>query len=132
MPRLSLGLGAQTIRKVGGGAPFSPANLSGLSLWLKADAGVSLSGSDVTTWADQSGNGRHANSVDADPTYNSSDLNGKPTISLSSVAVGDNQSLSIDGNPIPAAPPLTLLTACTPNPKDNLGIKLQCNHPPRA
>jgi len=103
MPRLSLGLGAQTIRKVGGGAQFSPGNLSGLSLWLKADAGVSLSGSDVTTWADQSGNGRHANSVDADPTYNSSDLNGKPTISLSSVAVGDNQSLSIDGNPMGAS-----------------------------
>jgi len=103
MPRLSLGLGAQTIRKIGGGAPFSPANLSGLSLWLKADAGVTLSGSNVTAWADQSGNGRHASSVDVDPTYNSSDLNGKPTISLSSVAVGENQSLSIDGNPMGAS-----------------------------
>ena len=41
MPRLSLGLGAQNIRKVGGGAQFSPGNLTGLSLWLKADAGVS-------------------------------------------------------------------------------------------
>jgi hypothetical protein len=42
MPRLSLGLGIQAIRKVSGGgtAPFSPADLSGLSLWLKADAGV--------------------------------------------------------------------------------------------
>ena len=86
MPRLSLGLGAQNIRKIGGGAQFSPGNLSGLSLWLKADAGVTLSGSNVTAWADQSGNGRHASSVDVDPTYNSSDLNGKPTISLSSVA----------------------------------------------
>ena len=103
MPRLSLGLGAQTIRKVGGGASFSPANISGLSLWLKADAGVTLSGSFVTAWADQSGNGRHASSVDADPTYNSSDLNGKPTISLSSMAVGDNQSLSIYGNPMGAS-----------------------------
>jgi hypothetical protein len=41
MPRLSLGLGVQTTRKIGGGAaPFSPADLSGLSLWLKADAGT--------------------------------------------------------------------------------------------
>jgi len=40
MPRLSLGLGAQNIRKVSGGPPFSPGNLSGLSLWLKADAGI--------------------------------------------------------------------------------------------
>jgi hypothetical protein len=42
MPRLSLGLGIQNSRKIrsGGAAPFSPASLSGLSLWLKADAGV--------------------------------------------------------------------------------------------
>jgi hypothetical protein len=31
---------------------------SGLALWLKADVGVSTDGSGVTTWADQSGNGR--------------------------------------------------------------------------
>ena len=43
MPRLSLGLGVQNIRKAGGGASFSPADLSGLSMWLKADAGVSTS-----------------------------------------------------------------------------------------
>jgi len=39
MPRLSLGLGVQNIRKVGGGGSAIPQ--SGLSLWLKADAGVS-------------------------------------------------------------------------------------------
>jgi hypothetical protein len=100
MPRLSLGLGVQTIRKVEGGSAIPQ---SGLSLWLKADAGVTLSGSNVTAWADQSGNGRHASSVDADPTYNSSDLNGKPTISLSSLAVGDNQSLVLNGNPMGAS-----------------------------
>ena len=79
---------------------FSPSTLSGLSLWLKADAGVSLSGSNVTVWADQSGNGRNATPVDVSPTYNSSDLNGKPTISLSSVAGETNQSLQILGNPM--------------------------------
>jgi hypothetical protein len=31
-----------------------------LGLWLKADAGVTLSGSNVTAWADQSGNGNNA------------------------------------------------------------------------
>jgi hypothetical protein len=81
---------------------FSPSNISGLSLWLKADAGVSLSGSDVTLWADQSGNGRNATPVLASPTYNSSDLNGKPTISLSSIVGETNQSLQIDGNPMGA------------------------------
>jgi hypothetical protein len=39
---------------------FFPSNLSNLSLWLKADAGVTLSGANVTAWADQSGNGKNA------------------------------------------------------------------------
>jgi hypothetical protein len=56
MPRLSPGLGVQIIRKVGGGSAI-PTN--GLSLWLKADVGVTLSGSNVTAWADQSGNGNN-------------------------------------------------------------------------
>jgi len=44
--------------------PFSPADLTGLSLWLKADAGITLSGSDVTAWADQSGNGNNGTATD--------------------------------------------------------------------
>jgi hypothetical protein len=103
MPRLSLGLGVQSIRKVGGGASFSPANISGLSLWLKADAGVTLSGLNVTAWADQSGNGTNASPADVNPTYNSSDLNSKPTISLSSIVEGTNKSFQITGNPMGAS-----------------------------
>lgn len=37
--------------------PFLPNNISGLQLWLRADVGVTLSGSDVIEWADQSGKG---------------------------------------------------------------------------
>ena len=71
----------QNIRKVGGGAPFSPADISGLSLWLKADAGVTLSGSDVTAWADQSGNGNNASSEEETrPTLVSNTLNAKPVL----------------------------------------------------
>jgi hypothetical protein len=40
-------------KKPGGG---SPGNVTGLIHWVKADVGVSTSGSDVTSWADQSGN----------------------------------------------------------------------------
>ena len=62
-------------------APFSPADLTGLSLWLKADAGVTLSGSDVTAWADQSGNGNNARSSPGSrPTFVSPFSNGKPAI----------------------------------------------------
>ena len=78
MPRLSLGLGAQNIRKVGG---FSPSNLSGLSLWLKSDTGVTTSGSNVTAWADQSGTGKNMTASGGDqPTFIASELNGKPVI----------------------------------------------------
>jgi len=80
MPRPSLGLGVQSIRKIGGGASFSPANVSGLSLWLKADAGVTTSGSNVTAWADQSGNGNNATARTGNATLVSSVINGKPVL----------------------------------------------------
>ena len=94
----------QSIRKVGGGGSFSPANLSGLSLWLKADAGVTLSGSDVTAWADQSGNNRNATPNDPTnkPIFNASDKNGKPTISLTSMDDYIERVFTISSNPLGA------------------------------
>lgn len=38
---------------------FSPSQLSGLSLWLRSDLGVSTVAGAVDVWADQSGNGNH-------------------------------------------------------------------------
>lgn len=73
-----LGLGLR-LGSIVASAPFSPANLAGLSLWLKADAGVTLSGSNVTAWADQSGNGRTV-TVNNSPSFTASSINGKPTI----------------------------------------------------
>jgi hypothetical protein len=50
-------------------------------LWLKADAGVTLAGSNVTTWADQSGNNNNAIAdTGEEPTFVSSFLNNKPAI----------------------------------------------------
>lgn len=43
-------------------APFSPIDIAGISLWLKADSGVTVSGGFVTAWADQSGNGNDCSS----------------------------------------------------------------------
>jgi hypothetical protein len=63
--------------------PFSPASISGLALWLKADAGVTLSGSNVTGWADQSGNGKHATVYNNPPEFSAVGLNGRPTIIFS-------------------------------------------------
>ena len=83
MPRLSLGLGAQNARKVGG----SPIPSSGLSLWLKADAGVTTSGSNVTAWADQSGNGKNATGANTLPTLQSNAINGYPAIRFNNIDI---------------------------------------------
>jgi hypothetical protein len=84
MPRLSLGLGLQNTSK--GKAVGSTIPQSGLALWLKADAGVTLSGSNVTSWADQSGNGNNATARTGNATFVSSVINGKPVLRFDGTA----------------------------------------------
>jgi len=78
MPKLGLGLSLPQTRVAS--APLIPSD--GLSLWLKADAGITLSGANVTAWADQSGNGNNATSPTIAPTFVSSSINSKPAISF--------------------------------------------------
>ena len=71
-----------------GATGFSPSDVSGLKLWLKADAIVGLSDGDpVTTWADSSGEGRDAAQATASkkPTYQTAELNGKPVVRFDGV-----------------------------------------------
>jgi hypothetical protein len=59
MPKLGLGLSLPQTR-ITGSAPFSPADITGLALWLKPDAGLSFNGADeVTQWTDQSSVGNN-------------------------------------------------------------------------
>lgn len=61
-------------------------SISGLELWLKGDAGVSLNGSNqVTTWADQSGNGHNFSSGYNSPSFttNIASLNNQAAVSFS-------------------------------------------------
>jgi hypothetical protein len=58
---------------------FLPSGLPGLSLWLKADAGVTLSGANITAWADQSGNGRTVTLTNS-PSFTASSINSRPTV----------------------------------------------------
>lgn len=62
--------------------PFSPLDVDSCVLWLKADAGVTLNGSTVSAWADQSGNGNDAVQATAanQPLYVANQLNGEPVI----------------------------------------------------
>lgn len=68
------------------GFSFNPSTISGLVLWLDAAApnAITLSGSSVTKWSDKSGRGN--NLVNATgyqiPNYNSSEMNGSPTVSF--------------------------------------------------
>lgn len=66
---------------------FSPQDLNGLYLWLRADAGVTYDGSNnVSAWADQSGNGKNATASGTQrPLYVNSDINGMPVISFDGV-----------------------------------------------
>ena len=59
----------------------SPTQLAGLQLWLEPDVGVVLSGSNITTWQDQSGNSKNVTNSGNYPTYNASGgPNGLPQI----------------------------------------------------
>ena len=59
----------------------APNYVPNLWCWLKADAGVAVSGSTVTAWNDQSSNGRNTTIVGS-PTRTLASLNGLATISV--------------------------------------------------
>ncbi|NGP87819.1 DUF2341 domain-containing protein [Fodinibius halophilus] len=63
-------------------------SISGLQLWLKGDAGVTLSGSDVTTWEDQSGNTRH---------FSSAAASNKPQYATNITSLNNQSAIEFDG-----------------------------------
>jgi hypothetical protein len=94
---------------------FSPTNLNGCALWLRADAGVVTSGGKVTTWQDQSDNNRNASQgiVDYQPTKVDSGLNGHPVIRFD----GSNDGLSLGniGSAFPIAATLFVVSTIRDN-----------------
>jgi autotransporter-associated beta strand protein len=61
-------------------ASTSPDSLSGLALWLKADALSLTDGATLNTWTDSSANARHATLAQGAPTFETNELNGKPVV----------------------------------------------------
>lgn len=71
-------------------ASTAPSNVTNLQAWYKADAGVykdagvtlAVDGDTVQRWADQSGNGNHANQATAGqrPRYNTTSVRGGPSL----------------------------------------------------
>lgn len=74
-----------TVISGGGGVGTDPASVSGLKLWLKADAIIGLVDGDLMTqWDDLSGNGYHYNaSGGLRPAYKTNIANGKPAVLFS-------------------------------------------------
>ena len=72
---------------------------NGLRLWLKADAGVNVSGSGVADWADQSGANLSSSQPDASrrPTLVSGDANGQPAVVFDGVGQFLNLPLAVEG-----------------------------------
>jgi hypothetical protein len=68
---------------------FSPLDITGCELWLKADA-LSLSDGDpVSSWTDSSGNSNHATMTGGDrPTFQTNELNSLPGVASNSETSG--------------------------------------------
>lgn len=80
-------------------------SVSGLTLWLKADAGVALGGGNISGWADQSSNGNNAiGPSQKRPTYINNGINGQPAISFNGSTqyfiIADSNSLDITNGSI--------------------------------
>lgn len=54
---------------------FSPVPESNLVIWLKSTTGITLSGSDVTVWADQSVQSNDGTPISSPPTFQANNLN---------------------------------------------------------
>lgn len=93
-----------------GSSPFSPKKISNLYAWYRSDLGISLNGSTVSAWADQSGNGKDLTQTVAlkQPVYNSTDAqyNNYPSLAFNAV----NQTVL--GNTAFAWSTFTLFMVC--------------------
>ena len=71
--------------------PFLPTDIDSCVVWLRSDSGITLSGGNVSAWADKSGNGNHVaqGTSSKQPSYHLDDVNGHPSIQFD----GSNDNL---------------------------------------
>ena len=74
----------------------------GLKLWLEADTGITLNGSNVSAWADQSGSGADAAQTVAanQPLLMANSINGLPAVSFD--GVDDFMTFTLSNEVLPA------------------------------
>lgn len=90
---------------------FDPKTISGLAAWYDASkaSSITLNGSNVSSWADLSGNGRDATQATAanQPSYSTAALNGK------NVVVAQDASRSLKTAAFPAGLPQTVFVVAS-------------------
>lgn len=69
---------------------FDPSSLTGLKIWLKADAQSYTDGQSVTTWTDSSGNANDFVTDSTNPTFKTNIVNGKPVVRFNGTSGGDD------------------------------------------
>jgi hypothetical protein len=82
-----------------------------LNLWLASDLGVTSSGSTVTGWADQSGNGHDGSYAIGAPQVGPS-INGLPTISFN----GTNDHFDLAGGQVLTSDNYTIFAVAPKSP----------------
>ena len=91
----------QGLKSGGGGGPppaFSPSDIAGLVLWLDANVGITLNGSDVSAWDDQSGKSHDfaQATASAQPAYDATGFNGKPTVTFDGISEFMDTAMTAD------------------------------------
>ncbi|WP_158531204.1 DUF7507 domain-containing protein, partial [Algoriphagus chordae] len=75
----------------------NPGGVSGANLWLKADAGVTSTGTNLTDWVDQTGTNTFTRT--GSPTFNAEAVNFNPSIGFNNTDLNtDPPSVSLSGN----------------------------------
>lgn len=82
---------------------------TGLKLWLNATAGVTTSGSTVTGWADQSGNGHDGSHTTGSPQLIGGAINGLPAINFD----GTIDYFALAGGAVLASDSFTIFAVAT-------------------
>lgn len=117
----------QQLRLLLNGRTFVPSDVSGLALWLKADTLVLADGAAVSSWADQSGNGRNAAQATGtkQPLYKVNIINGKPVLRFDST----DDCLTIPAVDFSSTAGLSLfvVTATIPSATDRIIFETSAN-----
>ena len=105
----NLALAAAGVALAGSAAAQQLPVINGLQCWFDASQGVTTAGSNVTGWADQSGNGYHATLGAGTPLLATNQVNGRPAIKFQ----GGNNYLNINYNIIPRQEYLVFQRLCS-------------------